>query len=249
MAVAEVRFEADLKHVCRKHDMTLQHVVSSLPAGSLRSGDRRGTPPERQCRTTSRSASSRSLCAPSASWAPRLRCRAQRGDAKARTARAIFSCRPAGQRGGLPYQPAPPVPRRRQGPRGELERDDDRRGGSSVALRCARGAPGRVGPVARRLSNLRSTRSRIRVAARRLGLALGTAGVAVERDSSSRWGQRSRNSSCDAQRRFSGLSTGRRRSRRSGKPTRSHGPDNCRASQRGGAALDSFRSVDQHGRR
>ena len=38
-------------------------------------------------------------------WAPRLRCRAQRGNGKARTARAISPSAPAGQRGG---HPAPP---------------------------------------------------------------------------------------------------------------------------------------------
>ena len=66
MAVAECRFDGDLEHVCTKHDMTQQHAVSSLPARSFRSGDRRGTPPERQCRPRP-PASSRSLCVPIAS--------------------------------------------------------------------------------------------------------------------------------------------------------------------------------------
>ena len=34
MAVAECRFDADLEPACTKHDMTQQHAVSSLPAGS-----------------------------------------------------------------------------------------------------------------------------------------------------------------------------------------------------------------------
>ena len=101
----------------------------------------------------------------------------------------------------------------------ELERDDDRRGGSSDALRCAWSSrSGRPPDLEFQVHQVAD-----RVAARRLGLALGTAGVAVERVSRSRWGRGSRSSSCGAQRRFSGLSTGRRRSRRSGKPTRSHG--------------------------
>jgi hypothetical protein len=45
-----------------------------------------------------------------------------------------------------------------------------------------------------------------------------------------------------AQRPSPDLSTGRRRLRRSGRPTRSHAPDNCPSLQRGGAAIDSFRS-------
>ena len=63
MAVAECRFDADLEHVCTKHDMTQQHAASSLPARSLRSGDPRGTPPVRQCRPRSASVlPSRGLC-------------------------------------------------------------------------------------------------------------------------------------------------------------------------------------------
>ena len=50
--------------------------------------------------------SSRWRCAPLPAWAPRLRCRAQRGNAKARTAREISPSALAGQWGG---HPAPPV--------------------------------------------------------------------------------------------------------------------------------------------
>ena len=223
MAVAECRFEADLEHVCTKHDMTQQHAVSSLPAESFRSGDRRGTPPERQCRTTSPRASSRSVCAPFASWAPRLRCRAQRGNAKARTAREISPASPLGRGAGYRISP-PPLCRVGDKDLVALERDDDRRGGSRVALRCAWGCAwsSRSGrPPALELQVHQVTGPGCGVA---LGLALGTVGVAVERVSRSRWGSRSRSSSCGAQRRFPGLSTGRRGSRRSGRPTRSHGP-------------------------
>ena len=249
MAVAELRFEADIEHVCTKHDMTQQHAVSSLSARSLRSGERRGTPPERQCRTTSPPASSRSLCAPFANWAPRLRCRAQRGNAKARKARAISPAAPLGRGAGYRISP-PPLCRVGDKDLVALERDDDRRGGSSVALRCARGAPGRVGPVARRLSNFKSTRSRVRVAVWRWDWRWGRLAWAVERVSRSRRGPIwSRSSSAGAQRRFSGLSNRPAAIAAVREADEEPRSDNCRASQRGGAALDSFRSVDQHGRR
>ena len=53
---------------------------------------------------------SRWWCVPLPVWAPRIRCRAQRGNAKARTARAISPSAPAGQRGGHPAPLCTPGP-------------------------------------------------------------------------------------------------------------------------------------------
>ena len=47
------------------------------------------------------------LSVPLPAWAPRLRCRAQRGNGKARIARAIFQPPQSGQRGGPAQQPPP----------------------------------------------------------------------------------------------------------------------------------------------
>ena len=91
-----VRFDSDLEHVCTKHDMTQQHAASSLPAASLRSAIVARTPPARprgRCRV------------PFASWAARLRCRAQRGNGQARTAGAIFPPPRWGRGVGLTHQP------------------------------------------------------------------------------------------------------------------------------------------------
>ena len=107
-----VRLDADLEHVCTKHDMTQQHAASSLPAASLRSA----IVAERLQRASAGNAppaSSRSLRVPFASWAARLRCRAQRGNGQARTAGAIFPPPRWGRGVGLTHQPAPPLcPRR-----------------------------------------------------------------------------------------------------------------------------------------
>ena len=225
--------------------MTLQHVVSSLPAGSLRSGERRGTPPERQCRTTSRSASSRSLCAPSASWAARLRCRAQRGNARARTARPIFSRRPAGQRGGLPYQPAPPVHTRAVLWRSFGEDDGLGRGGRPafefLALRAAR-----------------FVRAALELEVHQV--ADPGCGAAAGIGAGDGWRGRGARFEEQVGPRVPELVVRRAEAvfrlidrpaaiAAVGEADEEPRPDNCRASQRGGAALDSFRSVDQHGRR
>ena len=54
--------------------------------------------------------SSRWWCVPLPVWAPRLRCRAQRGNGKARTAREISLSAPAGQSGGHPPPLCTPGP-------------------------------------------------------------------------------------------------------------------------------------------
>ncbi len=72
-----------------------------------------------------------------------------------------------------------------------------RRIGLGFSLRASRMAESIRSPA--RLSSFTSTRSRVRVAVWRLGLALRRAGVAVERVSTSHWGQRSRRSSAARQ--------------------------------------------------
>lgn len=116
-----------------------------------------------------RRSSSPSVPVPLRAWAPRRRCRAQRGDVPARKARAIF--------------PLPPPSLRTVGGRCRPSCAPSGRS-PAVVRRGRRRADGRPSRPSARLSSFRSTRSRTWMAAWPLGLAPGTAAVAVERVSS-----------------------------------------------------------------
>ena len=110
-----------------------------------------------------------------------------------------------------------------------------------------RRAEGRPSRPSARLSSFRSTRSRTWMAAWPLGSAPGTAAVAVERVSSGGRATGSRSSSGRAQRRICGVSTARRRPRRSARPSRICGPPTGRRPQPYVAGL--WRSVEDGGTR
>ena len=101
---SRVRVRCGWNHVCTKHDMTQQHIASSLPAGSLTSGDRRRTPPARRCRPRSRQRPrGRRVCPLPAGLLVSVA--AHSAATPERAQRAIFPPRWVG--GGLAHQPAP----------------------------------------------------------------------------------------------------------------------------------------------
>ena len=87
--------------------------------------------------------SSRWRCAPLPVWTPRLRCRAQRGNAVARTAREISPSALAGQWGG---HPAPPVHARAVFRRSFGEDDGLGRAGRPAGVRVAGAHGGALRP-------------------------------------------------------------------------------------------------------
>ena len=97
------------KPAMSKGEEMLAAGLAALPLDALAAGRARRVPPG--CRSARRRLhqrpSSRGLCVPLPDWAPRLRCRAQRGNAKARTARAISPGAPQGR--GAGYRISPPV--------------------------------------------------------------------------------------------------------------------------------------------